>query len=102
MAVEDMPHFLAALNAATIVGLLAGFLFIRQGDKRRHRAAMIVCLCLSAAFLALYLVYKANAGFAKFGGEGWVRPVYFTILIVHVIGAFAITPLVPITVWKAV
>ena len=63
--------------------------FIRGGDKVRHRASMITALALSALFLVFYVIYKANSGFAKFGGVGTIRPVYFTILIIHVIGAVA-------------
>lgn len=101
MDVADIPHLNAALNAASVVLLAKGYYHIRNGDKQRHRAAMIAALAVSALFLVFYLIYKANSGFAKFGGDGFIRPVYFTILIVHVAGAFAITPLVPITVWRA-
>lgn len=99
--ISDLPHFIAAFNAASAVCLAAGFVFIRGGDKARHRAAMIAAIAFSAAFLVVYVLYKANSGFAKFGGEGLIRPVYFTILIIHVVGAIAITPLVPVTVWRA-
>ena len=66
-----------------------------------HRKAMICALAISAFFLVFYVVYKANSGFAKFGGEGAIRPIYFTILITHVLGAILITFMVPITVWRA-
>jgi putative membrane protein len=99
--ISDLPHYIAGFNAASVVCLAVGFAFIRNGEKARHRAAMLAALGFSAAFLVVYVIYKANSGFAKFGGEGWIRPVYFTILIVHVVGAIAITPLVPITVYRA-
>ena len=99
--VSDLPHFIAAFNAASAVCLAAGFVYIKGGDKARHRAAMIAAMAFSAAFLVVYVLYKANSGFAKFGGEGLIRPIYFTILIIHVVGAIAITPLVPVTVWRA-
>lgn len=62
---------------------------------------MICALIVSGIFLVFYVIYKANSGFAKFGGEGMIRPVYFTLLITHVIGAIMITFMVPITVWRA-
>ena len=99
--VSDLPHFIAAFNAASAVCLAAGFVYIKGGDKARHRAAMLAAIAFSAAFLVVYVLYKANSGFAKFGGEGLIRPVYFTILFIHVVGAIAITPLVPVTVWRA-
>lgn len=101
IAITDLPHVIAGFNAASVVCLAAGFIFIRSGDQARHRAAMLAALAFSAAFLAVYLFYKANSGFAKFGGEGWIRPVYFTILAIHVLGAIAITPMVPVTVFRA-
>ncbi|MGB0682675.1 MAG: DUF420 domain-containing protein [Magnetovibrionaceae bacterium] len=101
MTVQDLPHILAAINAATIVALALGFGFARKQDRASHKKTMITALALSAAFLAIYVFYKLNSGFARFGGEGLVRPIYFTILIAHVIGAFAITPLVPLAAWKA-
>ena len=97
----DLTHVNAALNAATIVFLGMGLWFILQGDRRRHRASMLAALAVSAMFLVSYLIYHFNAGLAKFGGEGVVRPIYFSILILHVIAAVAITPLVSVTVFRA-
>lgn len=99
--IADLPHLNAALNAVTIVFLSAGFAFIRGGNRAWHRAAMIAALAASAGFLISYLIYHFNSGLAKFGGEGIIRPIYFSILIAHVLIAVVITALVPITVWRA-
>lgn len=99
--ITDLPHFIAAFNGVSVVLIAAGYAFIKRGDWRRHRACMIAALGASAAFLVVYVIYKANSGFAKFGGVGAVRAVYFTILAVHVVGAIAITPMVPMTLWRA-
>jgi len=99
--VSDFPHIIATLNGLTVLALVAGFVFIRYQRRDKHRACMIGAMALSATFLVFYLIYKANSGFAKFGGEGIIRPVYFTILIAHILGAIAITPLVPLTIWRA-
>ncbi|MGF1640630.1 MAG: DUF420 domain-containing protein [Rhodospirillales bacterium] len=101
LEIVDLPHVNAALNGATIAFLAAGLAFIRSGRRGEHRACMIGALAVSAAFLVTYLIYHFNAGLAKFGGEGVVRPIYFTILIVHILVAAAITPLVPITAYRA-
>ena len=101
LAITDLPHVMATLNATSVVFLSVGFGFIRRGRWKAHRACMVAALVASAAFLVIYLYYKANSGFAQFGGVGAIRPVYFTILIVHVLGAIAITPLVPVVVWRA-
>ena len=101
LAITDLTHVMAALNGTSVVFLSFGFGFIRYGRWKAHRACMVAALVASAAFLAIYVYYKANSGFAHFGGVGAIRPVYFTILIVHVLGAIVITPLVPVVVWRA-
>lgn len=101
MDVQDFPHLIAFFNALSVVALTMGYIYIKSGNREKHRLAMIGALAASGAFLIVYLIYKANSGFAKFGGEGAIRPIYFTILIIHVIGAIAITFMVPITVYRA-
>ncbi len=100
-AVRDLTHVLAVLNAATIVVLLYAYGRIRAKDREGHRRAMLVAIAIGAVFLAVYLVYHAFAGLAKFGGEGVKRPIYFTLLAVHVVMAFLVAALVPLTVYYA-
>ncbi len=99
--VNDLPHVIASLNGLSVICMLLGYVFIKQGQRERHRAMMLGAIGASVLFLVVYVIYKANSGFAKFGGEGTIRPIYFSILIAHVIGAIAITPLVPMTFWRA-
>ncbi|HEY6395058.1 MAG TPA: DUF420 domain-containing protein [Candidatus Binataceae bacterium] len=103
-----MPHYSslaplnAALNAGATVLLIAGLFFIKRKQVRAHRACMIGAVALSGAFLTSYLTYHYHLGDVRFGGEGLIRPVYFAILIPHIILAGAIVPLVLITLWQAV
>ena len=62
---------------------------------------MILAVCSSAAFLVSYLIYHARVGSVAFRGQGWIRPVYFTLLGTHTMLAAAIVPLVLITVTRA-
>jgi putative membrane protein len=101
MDFNQLVHTNALFNGISVIFLGLGYYFIKSGDWRKHRAMMISALIASALFLVSYVIYKLNAGFAQFGGEGAVRYVYFTILFVHVLGAIAIVPLVPITVMRA-
>lgn len=96
-----LPHVLAVINAATIVALATGYVFIRSGRRDLHRMSMIAALALGAAFLLIYLVYHFGAGLAKFGGYGVIRPIYFSILIIHILAAVVATPLVPVAAWRA-
>ncbi len=61
---------------------------------------MLVAAGLGAAFLAIYLTYHFSAGLAKFGGHGTVRPIYFTLLGVHVFMALVVALLVPLTLMR--
>ena len=99
--IQDFTHLMAGLNTVSVLCLLLGYFFIKRQARDKHRACMVAALVVSAFFLILYVIYKANSGFAKFGGDGWIRPVYFSILFVHVLGAIVITPLVPLTVIRA-
>jgi putative membrane protein len=96
-----LPHLNAALNASSTLLLLAGFYFISRRNVTAHRACMLAALAVSALFLVSYVVYHAQYGSVKFAGQGAARPVYFFILITHVVLAAAIVPLVIITARRA-
>jgi putative membrane protein len=96
-----LPHILAVINVATVVVLLVSYWFIQHGNKKRHRAGMLVAAVLGAAFLAIYLTYHFSAGLAKFGGHGTIRPIYFTLLSIHVLMALVVALLVPVTLVRA-
>ncbi len=102
MTVYDLPPVNATINAITTVLLVTGWLFIRAERKRAHIICMVSALVTSAAFLACYLTYHAYAGSIKFTAQGWVRPVYFTILLTHTVLAMVVLPLVIATVIPAI
>jgi len=62
---------------------------------------MLSAMGFSAVFLTSYLVYHYNVGNVRFSGQGWVRSLYFSILIPHVILAGVIVPLALTTIWFA-
>ncbi len=91
----------ALLNGTSAVLLAAGYLCIRRRRIVAHRALMVSAFVVSTLFLCSYIVYHANVGSRPFTGQGWVRPVYFTILISHVLLAFALLPLALTTLYRA-
>lgn len=97
LTVQDLPALNATLNATTAVLLTAAYGLIRTRRIAAHRAAMIAACIVSALFLASYLVYHAQAGSKHFPGTGWIRPVYFAILISHTVLAAAVVPLALVT-----
>jgi putative membrane protein len=98
---SDLPAVNATLNSASALLLAAGYLFIRRGAVAAHRRCMLAALTASALFLTSYLIYHYNVGSVPFAGRGWIRGVYFTILISHTILAVVIVPLVLITLTRA-
>jgi uncharacterized membrane protein YozB (DUF420 family) len=101
LGLSDLPTVDAALNATSAVLLTLGFVFIRRGNARAHKACMLSAVGTSTVFLACYLTYHYIHGTTRFTGQGVVRPLYFTILISHTVLAAAIVPLVVTTLYRA-
>ena len=94
MSVSDLSTVNAVLNFIAAVLIGAGYYFIRRKNVRSHKLCMVAALGVSAVFLASYLFYHANVGSVPFGGQGWIRPLYFVILITHVVLAAVVLPMV--------
>jgi uncharacterized membrane protein YozB (DUF420 family) len=101
LPLSDLPAVNATLNSASAVLLAAGYFFIRRGNVAAHRRCMVAALTTSALFLTTYLIYHYNVGSVPFTGRGWIRAVYFSILITHTILAAVIVPLVLVTLSRA-
>jgi len=101
VTVHDLPAVNASLNAASGVLLLCGYVLIRARRIALHRAVMIAAFATSSLFLVCYVVYHAQVGSVPFPRHGFVRPLYFTILITHVVLAAAVPPLAIVTLTRA-
>jgi uncharacterized membrane protein YozB (DUF420 family) len=101
LPLHSLPAVDASLNALCTIFLIVGFLFIRAGQIRKHRFCMLSAFFCSCLFLVLYLSFHSLVGVVRFGGQGWIRPVYFTLLTSHTILAAVIVPLVLITLARA-
>lgn len=101
MTVTDLPALNATLNFISFVLLTSGYVFIRRGNRAAHKRCMIAALVMSAAFLTSYVIYHLNVGSVPFTGTGWIRTVYFLVLVPHVILAAAIVPMILVTVSRA-
>jgi len=95
--VAALPALNACLNATSAVLLATGFLAIRRRRIRLHRACMVAAFVTSVVFLASYLTYHLQVGTTRFAGQGWARPIYFTILGTHTVLAALIPPLALVT-----
>jgi len=94
-----LPDVNAALNATATVLLVAGYMLIRRRRELAHKRVMLMAFSVSVLFLASYLTYHIGHGAATpFTGQGLIRPVYFTILISHIILAAAVPVLAMVTI----
>jgi uncharacterized membrane protein YozB (DUF420 family) len=88
------PALNATLNGASAVLITTGHALLQRKKISLHRACMIAAVVTSSLFLTSYLYYHAHVGSVHFSGQGWVRPVYFALLISHTMLAAAVVPLV--------
>lgn len=101
LPLADFPALDAALNAASAVLLVMGFIFIRRKNVAAHRLSMLSAVTTSVVFLVCYLWYHAHHGVTHFRGHGFIRGFYFTLLGSHTVLAAVIVPLVLITLYRA-
>jgi uncharacterized membrane protein YozB (DUF420 family) len=98
---SSLPALNAVLNGTSACLLLAGRRLIVRGRMQAHRMVMLAALCTSAAFLTSYLYYHAHVGSVHFPGQGWSRPLYFSILLSHTVLAVIIVPMILVTLSRA-
>jgi len=100
VTVHDLPAVNASLNALSGVLLVIGYTLMRLKRIQLHRAFMIAAFATSSLFLVCYVIYHAQVGSVPFPRQGFVRPLYFTILITHVALAATVPPLAIITLTR--
>jgi putative membrane protein len=91
----------ASLNGFSAVLLAGGYAAIRRGKIAVHKRFMISAFAVSTAFLVSYLVYHYRVGHVAFQGQGWIRPVYFGLLLSHTVLAVVIVPMILVTLRRA-
>jgi len=97
MDVSFLPAVNATLNGTSAVLILTGRTLIAQKRVAAHRKVMTTAVITSTLFLISYLVYHSQVGSVRFQGQGWVRPLYFGILLTHTVLAAVIVPMVIMT-----
>jgi uncharacterized membrane protein YozB (DUF420 family) len=91
----------ALLNGASAILLACGYLAIRKGRVDIHKRFMISAFIASTIFLISYVAYHVRVGHVAFQGQGWIRPVYFVLLLSHTLLAIVIVPMILITLRRA-
>ena len=103
MPIQWFPPINATLNATSGILIVIGFLFIKRQNVKIHHRCMIGAVTSSSLFLISYVVYHIGfgAGVTRFAGTGWVRSVYYVILISHTILAITVVPFIIVTLTRA-
>lgn len=99
--VSYLPGADAAFNSLSAACLILGYINIRRGKRLVHMRFMLSATVFSALFLLSYITYHYFHGDTKFPGHGWIRPVYFFILITHIGLSMTALPLILATLWYA-
>ncbi|MGM0506000.1 MAG: DUF420 domain-containing protein [Bacteroidota bacterium] len=99
--VGQLPALNALLNSASTVLILLGYRAVRRREYKIHMHRMMTAFVTSSLFLISYLLYHNFVGHTPFPGEGWIRPVYLTILLTHIVLSAFVVPLVLTSFWLA-
>jgi putative membrane protein len=97
--VGALPAANASFNSMSALCLVFGYINIRRGNRVTHKRFMLTATVFSALFLVSYIVYHYFHGDTRFPGRGWIRPVYFFILISHVGLSMVALPLILGSLW---
>lgn len=96
-----LPPIYATINGFTALLLIIAVWAIKNKKQRLHEGLMKTAIGLSVLFLILYILHHATSGDTKFGGEGYIRTIYFFILITHIVLSIIVIPFVLITYVRA-
>jgi putative membrane protein len=96
-----LPTLNACLNASSTVAMSLGVWAIKRGRRSLHIRCMLTALASSALFLLSYIAYHHFHGDTKYLGQGWIRPLYFVILISHILLSAVVLPMLLSTVFFA-
>lgn len=80
-----LPHLNAVINSLTSILLLLGLFLIKKGNVQAHKRVMLTAFGLGSLFLVCYILYHITHESTPFGGQGWIRPVYYFLLVSHIV-----------------
>ena len=80
-----LPLVNGIINSITSVLLLMGLYFIRQKNVLAHKRAMLTAFVFGSVFLVTYILYHITHESTPFGGQGWIRPIYYFLLVSHIV-----------------
>jgi len=99
--VAVLPTLNAFFNGTSAMLLTVGYVCIRRKNVMAHKVCMLMAFGTSCLFLVSYLIYHYQVGSLPFAGQGWIRVVYFPLLVSHIVLAAGIVPLALVTIYRA-
>ncbi len=96
-----LPHFIGIINSTTAISLIIALIAIKNKNVEGHRKAMGAAVLQGAIFLILYILYHVANESTKFGGEGFIKSVYFFLLASHIILSIGVVRLVLMALYHA-
>lgn len=97
-----LPPIYATINGLTAVILVVAVMQIQKGNRKTHERLMKTAIGLSVTFLVMYMAYHMTSDSTSYGGEGWMRYLYFFILLTHILLSIIVIPFVLITYVRAI
>lgn len=97
-----LPPIYATINGITAIILVVAVYQIKKGNRKTHERLMKTAIGLSITFLLMYMAYHMTADSTSYGGEGWLKYLYFSILISHILLSIVVIPFVLITYVRAI
>jgi putative membrane protein len=95
-----LPPIYAGINAITALVLVMAVWAIKNGQRKLHERLMTTAIVLSLLFLLMYIAYHMTSDPTPFGGTGWVKALYYFILISHILLSIAVIPMVLVSYSK--
>ncbi|HPF10331.1 MAG TPA: DUF420 domain-containing protein [Flavobacteriaceae bacterium] len=99
---DFLPPIYAGINAATALLLILAVIQIKKGNRFLHETFMKISIVLSLLFLVMYVAYHMTSDPTPFGGEGFLKYLYYFILISHILLSVTIIPFVLVTYSRAI
>lgn len=97
-----LPHAIGIINSLTSLVLVAGLIFIKQKKIELHRFAMLIAVALGTLFLVCYVTYHISNPSTEFDGTGIIRPIYYFLLITHIVLSIGVVRLVLLALHYAI
>ena len=97
-----LPPIYASINGLTAIVLIAAVLAIKNGNKKLHEQLNTLAIICSLAFLLMYIAYHMTSDSTKFGGEGFIKYVYYFILTSHIFLSILVIPFVLFTYLRGI